>query len=83
MEMSVNEYAGQGGFKKQTANTFWSMRFEECRPRLSTTVGSLRVSTHGRSFFSRTCQPSELKRKESSASREETIYLLHVKITKL
>ena len=74
--ITVKKCAGHSGLKSQSANMSWGMRFEECHPRLWTAVGSERVSTHGRGLFSRTRQPSERKRKETSDSRETKPILL-------
>ena len=67
--LTVKECVGHSGLKSQSTIISWGMRFEECRPKLWTAVGSERVSTHGRGLSSRTRQPSERKRKETSASR--------------
>ena len=71
--ITVKECAGHIGLKSQSANISWGMRFEECCPRLWMAIGSKRISTHGRGVFSRTRQPSERKRKETSASTEGTV----------
>ena len=68
----VKECAGHSGLKSHSANISWGMRFEECLPRLWMVVGSERVSIHGRGLFSCTRQPSERKRRETSANRERT-----------
>ena len=38
--VTVKGCAGHSGLKSQSANISWGMRFEECRPRLWTAVGS-------------------------------------------
>ena len=38
---TVNECAGHRGLKSESANISWGMRFEKCRPRLWTAVGTL------------------------------------------
>ena len=61
---TVKECAGQRGLKSQSTNISWCIR-------LWTAVGSKRVWTHGRGrSLSRTRQPSERKRKDTSGSTE-------------
>ena len=73
--ITVKECAGHSGLKSQSANISWGMRFEECRPRLWTAVGSERVSIHSRGLFFRSRHPGERKTKKTSASRQIFIML--------
>ena len=72
--ITETECAGHSGLKSPSRNISWGMRFEECRPRLWTAVGSEWVSTNqGRGLLSRTRLLSERKRKVTSANRESEI----------